>query len=188
MDISLEEFWRAVKERVKQAVKDSDVTASEIDCTLQEIKTVSIDDIQQTLVPFQDDMCALCGACCRDASPITLFPGELEKLAKHVGLEVEDVKRKYLIEPSSLKGYHNMRGKPCLFLSQSDNLCTLHNHGVKPYVCKVFPGGVLISEMLGSNDGVKVVTYCEIYKMWLVWRSLNIISQRKGITIGMRLK
>jgi Fe-S-cluster containining protein len=128
--------------------------------------------------------CVRRGACCRN-NPGWFGPGEVEKAAEHMGLEIGDFVNKYLVidhvmigklrvetfapvkvdvdtgEPLEPTGnrisrvYHFMKG-PCVFFDNDNPACKIHQ--VRPVECRHY---------LCTQPEELNLTKEQIGKMWL---------------------
>src|SRR5262245_411680 len=101
--------------------------------------------------PFARTVCACpeCRACCT-RQPGPLLPGELERIAAHLGQTVREASAKFWASPGGRIGNRatgqtldvptitpRMRAGRCVFLSQDgEDRCTIHE--VAPFGCAYF--------------------------------------------------
>ena len=77
--------------------------------------------------------CRQCANCCKIVSPL-LKPGDIKRLATHLGLSVEEFIDEYLAEDEESEG-HRFKSTPCPFLD--NNLCTVYPQ--RPGDCRSYP-------------------------------------------------
>jgi len=96
---------------------------------------------QGEVITLADD-CKMCGKCCQFGSGY-LAPQDYEKLAKVLGISIEELKKDFLEEQ---KAYNTTVHKPRLIRNKGKpyGRCVFHNdnegcsvHGAKPLQCKV---------------------------------------------------
>ena len=87
--------------------------------------------------------CTGCGDCCAgpEEGYIWMTKPEIEFLANHLGVTIEDVKKKYLKRigfKHSIK--ENARTKDCIFLTDKKNACRgCAIYPVRPNQCRTWP-------------------------------------------------
>jgi Fe-S-cluster containining protein len=95
-------------------------------------------------VPASSFVCARCGNCCRGEGYVRVTPSDVERMASHLNVSVNDFIASHTRTPEILE--HGEAGdlwlidKPgpeqdCIFLT--DNRCEVH--AVKPVQCIGFP-------------------------------------------------
>lgn len=79
--------------------------------------------------------CTACANCCRKLNP-TLTLADVRRLARHLGITLEDFSTKYLA-PVRVNGKHAVifKRRPCPFLR--NNRCTIYK--VRPHDCRSYP-------------------------------------------------
>ncbi len=84
--------------------------------------------------------CRQCGACCRQVGYVHLTDDDIDQLARHLGIEVEEFTTRYTRLSKNRAGLalNEERDHACIFLS-SDNQCMMQ--AVKPRQCREFPQG-----------------------------------------------
>lgn len=78
--------------------------------------------------------CLSCANCCKTMSP-TYNGKDLVRISAHVGMTVDEFKRKYLRKDR--QGDWINRSMPCQFLNLEDNKCSIYE--VRPRDCAGFP-------------------------------------------------
>jgi len=88
--------------------------------------------------------CLTCGACCRD-NTVPVPAAEAKRLAKRLGISVEEFRRTYLL--TELDDEPAIEAHPCPFLE--GNACSVYED--RPKVCRGYPyvGGDVPSRMIG---------------------------------------
>ncbi len=83
-------------------------------------------------------LCQRCGNCCRWPGFIRLAPGEAEKIADYMGLELAEFTERYtvLLPNRQGLGIRSQEDHACVFL-RGHNECTIQK--VKPEHCRGFP-------------------------------------------------
>ncbi len=93
---------------------------------------------------FEPFTCLRCGNCCTGDGFVNLTPDDCERLAKFLGLEMEDFYQQYT---TFSKGYQRWLkdgegdDQPCIFLdydAEGLSLCKVHGEA-KPEQCQDFP-------------------------------------------------
>lgn len=84
--------------------------------------------------------CRQCGACCRQVGYVHLTDDDIDKLAQHLGIPVEEFTTRYtrLSENRAGLALNEESDHACIFLS-TDNQCMMQ--AVKPRQCRDFPQG-----------------------------------------------
>lgn len=78
--------------------------------------------------------CRQCGECCHGDKGILVTPLEAQGLALFLGLSLDDLQRRFLIE-SPMGPQLATHNGACIFLA--DNRCRVHP--VKPRICREWP-------------------------------------------------
>lgn len=78
--------------------------------------------------------CLECANCCKTMSP-TYNKKDLLRISAHIGMSVDEFKRKYLRKDR--QGDWINRQQPCQFLNLEDNKCSIYE--VRPRDCAGFP-------------------------------------------------
>ena len=79
--------------------------------------------------------CRQCGDCCAGRGGIHVRPQEVEAMAAHLSLSVEEFRRNFL--EASLTGPRlTVANGVCIFLLEGNN-CRVHP--VKPFICRQWP-------------------------------------------------
>lgn len=84
---------------------------------------------------WQEVNCLSCANCCKKMTP-TLTKSDKERIAKHLGLPVNEFVSKYLTYHKKEKDWR-MQKQPCTFLDLKTNKCTIYV--VRPKDCAGFP-------------------------------------------------
>lgn len=77
--------------------------------------------------------CTKCGKCCKWDGVVNLTSEDIDRLAKHEGMEKQEYIDKYTNDGDTLKDKEN--SKECVYLK--DNLCSVQDK--KPEQCEKFP-------------------------------------------------
>jgi Fe-S-cluster containining protein len=93
--------------------------------------------------------CLSCANCCKTMSP-TYNKQDLIRISAHVGMTVEEFKKKYLRKDRD--GDWINRQQPCQFLNLEDNKCSIY--AVRPRDCAGFP----------HHTKKRVVDYMHVFK------------------------
>ncbi len=89
--------------------------------------------------------CHNCPAYCCTYPRICLTPGDIARLARHLGISKAAVKRRYTrkgYEPGEIILRHRkdeLFGSACRFLDPETRRCTVH--AARPRICRTHPGG-----------------------------------------------
>ena len=79
--------------------------------------------------------CRQCGDCCAGRGGIHVRPQEVEAMAAHLSVSVEEFRRNFV--ESSLTGPRlTVANEVCIFLLEGNN-CRVHP--VKPFICRQWP-------------------------------------------------
>jgi len=121
------------------------------------------------LLKKQDAWCNKCGECCRRSNPILLRRSEVAVIAKHLGSSYKKLKKRLKLVPARGQDYFYMPATPCPFLR--GNRCSIYV--VRPEVCRLFPAGRIIYDMVLIDEGRKrfinfFPTYCNAFKKMFV--------------------
>lgn len=77
--------------------------------------------------------CAKCGGCCRQGGDLRLLPEDVEKLARHFGAGIDEIKMRYGMKSIDSELFFIPYNGNCPFLA-ADNRCELHGDA-KPFFC-----------------------------------------------------
>ena len=80
--------------------------------------------------------CLSCANCCKTMTP-TFNQRDQRRIAAHLGLSVEDFRKKWLRKERGAAGDWINRSEPCQFLDLQDNKCSIY--AVRPDDCAGFP-------------------------------------------------
>jgi Fe-S-cluster containining protein len=83
---------------------------------------------------WKETDCLSCANCCKTMSP-TYTPKDLVRISAHVGLTVDEFKKKYLYKDTT-GDWMNVQ-QPCQFLDLKTNMCGIY--AVRPEDCSGFP-------------------------------------------------
>ena len=92
--------------------------------------------------------CQLCGYCCQGETTVSLDKNDQERMIKHLGLEREEVARKFWRQNGNTIQMKIVDGH-CIFY---DNGCTIH--AGKPWRCTQWP---LHPSILGDQNNFKII-------------------------------
>jgi Fe-S-cluster containining protein len=98
---------------------------------------------------WQKTDCLSCANCCKTMSP-TYNKQDLIRIAAHIGMTVDEFKKKYLRKDRD--GDWINRQQPCQFLNLEDNKCSIY--AVRPRDCAGFP----------HHTKKRVVDYMHVFK------------------------
>jgi Fe-S-cluster containining protein len=89
-------------------------------------------------MPYQKSFCARCGNCCREPGYVRLAPGEVDAIARYLGMSVPDFTAAYTRVTRDRRGLSLTEGEKttCVFLHR-DGHCTVYP--VRPRQCRDFP-------------------------------------------------
>jgi len=76
-----------------------------------------------------------CTNCCRQDGFVYLSEGDVERIARYLGLTPGEFERRYVYRTRHLRRLRTPRGVRCRFLREDG--CSIH--AVKPTQCRVFP-------------------------------------------------
>lgn len=114
--------------------------------------------------------CLSCANCCKTMSP-TFNKQDLKRISAHVGMTVEEFKKKYL--RLDKEGDWINRKQPCQFLNLKDNKCSIY--AVRPKDCAGFP----------HHTRKRMVDYMHVFKQNIeycpaTYRVVEIMKERLG--------
>jgi hypothetical protein len=84
---------------------------------------------------FQTVDCTRCANCCKSMT-VLLTEADIERIARHLGLSVQQFTERYLEPDEEEASLPKMRQQPCPFLG-GDNRCTIYN--MRPAACREYP-------------------------------------------------
>jgi uncharacterized protein len=84
---------------------------------------------------FQTVDCTRCANCCKSMT-VRLTGADIERIARHLGLSVQQFTERYLEPDEQEAPLLKMRQQPCPLLG-SDNRCTIYD--VRPACCREYP-------------------------------------------------
>ena len=79
--------------------------------------------------------CLTCANCCKTMTP-TYTPADLKRISKHLGMTVDEFKKKWLYKERGSGDWMN-KSTPCQFLNLKDNKCSIYLQ--RPVDCSGFP-------------------------------------------------
>ena len=79
--------------------------------------------------------CRQCGDCCAGRGGIHVRPQEVEAMAAHLSMSVEEFRRNF-VEASATGPRLTVANGVCIFLLEGNN-CRVHP--VKPFICRQWP-------------------------------------------------
>lgn len=79
--------------------------------------------------------CLSCANCCKTMTP-TYTPGDIKRIADHLGMTMIAFKKKWLRKERGTRDWLN-KTTPCQFLDLTDNKCSIYS--VRPADCSGFP-------------------------------------------------
>jgi len=79
--------------------------------------------------------CRQCGDCCAGRGGIHVRPQEVEAMAAHLSMSVEEFRRNF-VEASLTGPRLTVANEVCIFLLEGNN-CRVHP--VKPFICRQWP-------------------------------------------------
>ncbi|MBC7949519.1 MAG: YkgJ family cysteine cluster protein [Chitinophagaceae bacterium] len=88
---------------------------------------------EQQVWPETD--CLRCANCCKTMTP-TYTPGDIRRIAVHLGITQDQFKLKWLRKERNTGDWLN-KSTPCQFLNPMDNKCSIYE--VRPADCAGFP-------------------------------------------------
>jgi Fe-S-cluster containining protein len=107
--------------------------------------------------------CMACASSCCKKGLLFLLPEEKEQMEKWVKLNRPDWSERFAKNLRQEEGFYLFdQEDSCMFLDEK-NLCLLHNDGVKPQECFVWPLHVYVGSM-GAPEIRVSTTCCEGYK------------------------
>lgn len=107
--------------------------------------------------------CMACASSCCKKGLLFLLPEEKEQMEKWVKLNRPDWSERFAKNLRQEEGFYLFdQEDSCMFLDEK-NLCLLHNNGVKPQECFVWPLHVYLGSM-GAPEIRVSTTCCEGYK------------------------
>ncbi len=114
--------------------------------------------------------CLSCANCCKTMSP-TFNKQDIIRISAHVGMTVEQFKKKYLRIDN--EGDWINRKQPCQFLNLKDNKCSIY--AVRPKDCAGFP----------HHTRKRMVDYMHVFKQNIeycpaTYRVVEIMKERLG--------
>jgi Fe-S-cluster containining protein len=114
--------------------------------------------------------CLSCANCCKTMSP-TFTNKDLLRISSHIGMTVEQFKKKYLYQDK--EGDWINKKQPCQFLNLADNKCSIYE--VRPRDCSGFP----------HHTRRKMVDYMHVFKQNIeycpaTYRVVEIMKERLG--------
>jgi hypothetical protein len=89
--------------------------------------------------------CRQCGDCCAGRGGIHVRPQEVEAMAAHLSMSVEEFRRNF-VEASLTGPRLTVANGVCIFLLEGNN-CRVHP--VKPFICRQWP---FLPALLGEAD------------------------------------
>jgi uncharacterized protein len=112
--------------------------------------------------------CLSCANCCKTMSP-TYTPKDIARISAHVGMTVDEFRRKYLRKDR--QGDWINRVQPCQFLNLEDNKCSIYE--VRPRDCAGFP----------HHTRKRMVDYMHVFKQNIeycpaTYRVVEMLKQR----------
>lgn len=92
--------------------------------------------------------CTACANCCRH-SVVSVTHGEIEAIARHLGVAHEEVVRRYTVADPGAPALRILAGSQdaCVFLI--GNLCTVYD--ARPKACREFPHVAMGTHSLGAR-------------------------------------
>jgi uncharacterized protein len=114
---------------------------------------------------FQIVDCTRCANCCKTLK-VRLDEEDVQRIAGHLGLPVDEFTKTYLVADDE-DGPYTVRQQPCLFLG-ADNRCTIYD--VRPTVCRTYPhtdqkGRVFRTMSIANNALVCPAVYWIVEQM-----------------------
>jgi hypothetical protein len=96
----------------------------------------ALDDwaIQVDKEVWHETDCLSCANCCKTMSP-TYTPEDQRRISKHLGMTVNEFKKKYLYK-DEINDWLNVQ-QPCQFLDLKTNMCGIYE--IRPADCAGFP-------------------------------------------------
>jgi Fe-S-cluster containining protein len=168
-------FPRRVVERVREIVKSYPGFEDDVRRVLRSkyMRTVDLVDVAW-LLKYQNKVCSKCGECCRTVSKIRITMRDLRRIAGYMNVSVEELFKTLKLTVRKDKVY-DMQG-PCPFLKR--NLCSIHP--VRPTVCREYPAGFLLRQMVESPDGKVIVPIsCGIIREMLARKLASAVLWRR---------
>lgn len=112
--------------------------------------------------------CLSCANCCKTMSP-TYTVADLTRISRHIGMSVEQFKKKHLHKDKQGDWINN--SQPCQFLNLKDNKCSIYE--VRPRDCAGFP----------HHTKKKMVDYMHVFKQNIefcpaTYRVVEIMKER----------
>ena len=96
--------------------------------------------------------CVRCGNCCRQGGDLRLLPNDVEKIARYLSVEIDEVKNRYNMSNIDEKLFFIPFENHCPFLTE-ENDCILHGD-FKPFFCANYVPFV-------DNEGSPIYRVCQ---------------------------
>lgn len=124
---------------------------------------------------FEKIDCLSCANCCKTMSP-TYTKADVKRIAKHLGMTVQQYHDKYLEKDES--GDFMNKSVPCQFL-RKDNMCSIYS--VRPRDCSGFPHTQFRDFRLYiTGTHIQNIEYCPI--------TMNVVERMHEIVINKNQK
>jgi Fe-S-cluster containining protein len=158
--------------------------------------------------------CKGCGRCCREERNIGLFPSDIFRISKHLGLTLAEFNERYLDGIASIGQVRDEHGDVvmesrafrlkleggCPFLE--GDKCGIHE--VKPVICRAYPNmvmrtfrGDILKSFVRLHEGcslhdladdVYILPDADVYRRLVIGvRAMDLYYQRAGDTFDARL-
>jgi len=169
--MDVEEFLAAAAERARRMIKGYPFLDEDLERALSSplVRGVSMFDAA-LLLRFQDVLCEKCGECCRRSTPIAMCKSEAEAIARFLRMPYKKFKRRFHLTPAG-DGVFHMPAAPCPFLRGS--WCSVYP--VRPLVCRAFPAGALMAEVIKAETGVEAPLYCSALQKFFAHKIAGLV-------------
>ncbi len=147
---------------------------------INQLEESNVDDIMDIAEETEKEVwqkvdCLSCANCCKKMTP-TLTKVDQQRIADHLGLDLNAFRKKYIVYDKEAKDWH-MQQQPCVFLDQKTNMCSIYE--IRPDDCRGFPH--LVKKPMDSYVYIhkQNIKYCPATYLW-VEKMMEKIEFKKG--------